>query len=139
MFGKIVLPVDLSDRHGPAVNAALDLGREGGGEIVLLHVIETILGVGMDEERAFYNRLEQAARLHLVQLGRQFESCQVRWRPEIRYGPRAQQIARYALEAGAELIVLTAPRFDPLNPGGGWGSLSWKVSFLVPCPVLLVK
>jgi nucleotide-binding universal stress UspA family protein len=139
MFTKIVLPVDLSDRHGPAVNLALDLTRPAGGEVVLLHVIETLVGVGLDEERPFYNRLEQAARKHLERLGSEFERRDIPWRAQVRYGRRAPQIARYAAEAGADLIVLTAPRFDPLDPGGGWGSLSWKIGFLSPCPVLLVK
>jgi nucleotide-binding universal stress UspA family protein len=139
MFSKIVLPVDLSDRHRPAVNLALDLAREGGGEIILLHVIETLVGVGMEEERPFYHRLETTARQHLVRLAEEFDRHKVPWRAEVRYGRRAPQIARFATEAGADLIVLTAPRFDPLDPGAGWGSLSWKVSFLTPCPVLLVK
>jgi nucleotide-binding universal stress UspA family protein len=139
MFTKIVLPVDLSDRHRPVVNLALDLARQAGGEVVLLHVIEEMGGVGRDEERALDNRLEQAAQQHLERLGSEFESRKVLWQAAVRYGRRAPQIARYAVEAGADLIVLPAPRFDSLDPGGGWGSLSWKVGFLVLCPVLLVK
>jgi hypothetical protein len=37
------------------------------------------------------------------------------------------------------MIVLTAPRLDPNNPGASWGSLSYKISMLASCPVLLVK
>ena len=61
------------------------------------------------------------------------------WRAEVRSGTRAPDVVRYAGEVGADLIVLTAPRFDPEHPAAGWGSLSYKVGILSSCPVLLVK
>jgi hypothetical protein len=39
----------------------------------------------------------------------------------------------------ADLIVLTAPRIDPDHPVAGWASLSFKISLLAECPILLVK
>jgi nucleotide-binding universal stress UspA family protein len=63
----------------------------------------------------------------------------VSWRPEVRYGDRAWESVRCAVEAAADLILLTAPRIDPADPGTGWGSLSYKIGVLAPCPVLLVK
>jgi nucleotide-binding universal stress UspA family protein len=48
-------------------------------------------------------------------------------------------VVRYAAEGKVDLIVLTAPRFDKNHPAVGWGSLSYKVGMLAPCPVLLVK
>jgi hypothetical protein len=35
--------------------------------------------------------------------------------------------------------VLTSPAVNPNNLAEGWGSLSFKVSVVAPCPVLLVK
>jgi hypothetical protein len=49
------------------------------------------------------------------------------------------EIIRYATEAKADLIIAIAPRVDPKNVAAGWGSLSYKISLLSPCPVLLVK
>jgi nucleotide-binding universal stress UspA family protein len=139
MFKKILLPVDLSDRHGPAVKVATELARQSSGEVLLLHVIELIGGISLEEERAFYNRLEKAARQHLGRLAAVLDTEKIPGRSEVRYGHRAPEVARYAAEAGADLIVLTAPRFDPQNPGAVWGSLSYKVGYLAACPVLLVK
>ncbi len=62
MFKKILAPIDLTDKHGPALNAAADLAKQAGGEIVLLHVIEVIAGLPLEEDKNFYGRLEQKAR-----------------------------------------------------------------------------
>jgi nucleotide-binding universal stress UspA family protein len=139
MFKNILLPVDLTERHQPVLDAAVELVRQSKGEITLLHVIEIIPGLSLDEERVFYNRLERMARAHLERLGQELTGRQVSWRLEVRYGHRAVEVARYAREQGSNLVVLTAPRLDPENPAAGWASLSYKIGLLSPCPVLLVK
>jgi nucleotide-binding universal stress UspA family protein len=139
MFKRILLPVDMSDKHGQAIQAAADLATQSGGEITLLHVIEVIAGLSMEEEKDFYRRLEKAARNHLSRLGQRLEERHVPWCAEIRYGNRAQEVVRYALERDGDLIVMTAPRIDPGHPDVGWGSLSYKIGILSSTPVLLVK
>jgi nucleotide-binding universal stress UspA family protein len=139
MFKTILLPVDLSDRHGPALDAALTLASQAGGEVVLLHVIEIIQGLPLDEEKGFYNRLEKAARTHLEKLRLVAKERNARCRGEILYGNRGRQILAFARESNVDLIVLTAPRMDPSQPAVGWGSLSYKVGIFSACPVLLVK
>jgi nucleotide-binding universal stress UspA family protein len=139
MFKKILLPVDLSDRHERALETAMGLAASSGAEVVLLHVIEVIAGLPLEEEKSFYLRLEKAARKHLSQLGERLAGRHLPWRMEITYGTRGREIVRYAGEAGADLVVLTAPRVDLDGVTTGWGSLSYKVGFFTPCPVLLVK
>ncbi len=139
VFTKILLPVDMSDIHAKAIDTAAELIRQSEGEVVLLHVIEVITGVPMEDERSFYNRLERAADGHLRKLGKQLEEQKVRWRMEILYGNRPREIVRYASEMRADLILLTAPRPQPANPLVGWGSLSYRIGMLSPCPVLIVK
>jgi nucleotide-binding universal stress UspA family protein len=139
MFRNLLLPLDLTDRHGPALSLAAEYAARGGGAITLLHVIEVIPGLSMEEEREFYARLERTARGHLARLGKRLEERKVSWRAEVRYGHRAEESARYAAEAGADLVIVTAPRLDPDNPLRSWGSLSYKIGILSPCPVLLVK
>jgi nucleotide-binding universal stress UspA family protein len=139
MFKKILLPIDLSDRHRPALDVAAELAGLRGGEVVLLHVIEVIAGLSMEEEKTFYSRLERVARSHLAPLENALKQRKVAWRAEVLYGHRGPEIVRYAKTISADLIVLTAPRLDPNNLVAGWGSLSHKVGLLSPCPVLLVK
>jgi nucleotide-binding universal stress UspA family protein len=139
MFQKILLPVDVSDKHGPALNMAAELAGAGKGEVLLLHVVEVISGLPMEEEKGFYGRLEKAARSHLEKLGARLKERKVPCRAEVIFGNRGPEVVRYAQTAGADLIVLTAPPIDPNNLASSWGSLSYKISLVAPCPVLLVK
>jgi nucleotide-binding universal stress UspA family protein len=138
MFTKIVMPLDLTDRHQPALDVAAQLAQQNHGEITLLHVIELIPGLPMEEEKTFYSRLERIARQHLERHATALAGRRVACRDKILFGHRATEIVRYAQDH-ADLVVLTAPRINPENVAAGWGSLSHKVSLLASCPVLLVK
>jgi nucleotide-binding universal stress UspA family protein len=137
MFKKILVPLDLTDKHGPALTIAAELAQQS-GQVALLHVIEVIPGLSRDEESDFYKRLERMARRHLERQAGLFADRKVPCRNEILFGSRAPEIARYAAEIEADLIVLTAPQIEPANPWS-WGSMSYKVGILARCPVLLVK
>jgi nucleotide-binding universal stress UspA family protein len=138
MFKKILVPVDLSDLHQQAMEIAEALAVESGGEVILLHVIEVIPELWMEQERDFYARIEQRARAHLAQLGRRLGERKVSRREEVTYGNRSHEIVRYATETGIDLIVLSSHRVD-LNDPGSWGTLSHQIGILSQCPVLLVK
>src|SRR5712691_8871925 len=109
MFAQILVPVDLSDRNSKALDVAAELARQSKGCVVLLHVIEVMAGLPMEEEKVFYNRLERMARQHLGQLGQSLKSKKVAYREEVIYGNRAFEIVKYARDQGLELIVLTYP------------------------------
>ncbi len=138
MFKKILLPVDLTDRHQAALATARDLARFG-GEVVLLHVIEVIPGLAVEEDKEFYARLDRSAREHLAALTAALRAVQVPCRYEVILGNRARETVRYATTHGHDLILVTAPTFHPDNPASGLGSLVWKISLMAPCPILLVK
>jgi nucleotide-binding universal stress UspA family protein len=139
MFTKILLPVDLFDRHMQALEAVITLAKQSGGVVTLLHVIETIAGLALEEEKSFYKRLEKSARDHLTRLVEHLKYQQITWQMEILYGQRGPEVVRYAAEKKVDLIVLTSPRLDPKHPGVSWGSLSYRIGLLSQCPVLLVK
>jgi universal stress protein A len=139
MFRKILLPLDLADKHDDALQQAADLARPSGGEITLLHVVERIPGLEAKEDQEFYGRLEKAARDFLRRLSGRLPADVPPAQTAVRFGNRAAEVVRFAREAESDLIVLTCPPFNPENPGLSWGSLSWKISLLAACPVLLVK
>ena len=139
MFQKILVPVDLSDTHEQAIEIAAQLAGESHGQVILLHVVEVIPGLWVEEERDFYERIETVARDHLTRYGRRLEEMHVPKREEIIFGNRAEEIVRYAMEMGVDLIVLSSHRIDLKNPGAGWGTLSYKIGILSQCPVLLAK
>lgn len=139
MFKRILLPIDLSDKHAKAVELAANLAGQNGGEVVLIHVVELIAGLPIEEERAFYQRLEKTAHAHLEKLGERFKQRSVAWRARVFVGNRVPEIIRHAEEMKADLVVLTSPPVDPNNLLAGMGSMSYKIGLFSPCPVLLVK
>jgi nucleotide-binding universal stress UspA family protein len=139
MFRKIVVPLDLTHKHQKALETAAELAKQSGGEVTLVHVIELIHGLPVEEEKDFYNRLERIAREHLEGYGRLLRGRKLATRQEVFFGGRALEILRHAREAEADLVVLTAPTIEPGRPDVGLGSLSYKVGVFAPCPVLLVK
>jgi len=139
MFKRILLPLDLTDKHHAALQTAVELARNNHGEVILLHVVELIPGLGREDEAAFYQRLERRARDHLAHLGSGLTHKQTRWRAEVIFGNRAVDSAGFAAEQQVDLIVLTSPPFHPEYPMAGLGSMTWRISLLANCPVLLVK
>jgi nucleotide-binding universal stress UspA family protein len=139
MFQKILLPIDLSDKHGQAVESATRLAGQNSGEVILLHVIEVIPGLSMEEEKPFYGRLEKLAASHLEKIGKLLKHKHVHWRSVIVFGNRGAETVRYARENDIDLIIVTCPHVDPEHLATGWGSLSHKIGLAATCPVLLVK
>ncbi len=138
MFKKILLPLDLTDRHAEAVQIAIGLAREG-GEVTLLHVVELIPGLPRDEEPTFYNRLERKAVAHLERWGSTIAAEKVPVRAEVVFGDRVREVVGYAARAEADVIVLGSQRLEPDRPAAGLGSLSYRIGLFCNCPVLLVK
>ena len=139
MFKQILVPVDLTDAHGRALDIAAELAGPGGGQVTVLHVIELIAGLSHEEGKDFYGRLERKARKHVAGLGARLAAREVACRAEVAFGNRAAEILRYAQQNGTDLVVLTSHRIDPQQGAVGLGTLSHSVGILSPCPVLLVK
>jgi nucleotide-binding universal stress UspA family protein len=139
MFKHILLPVDLSNKHTSALETAAELAAPAGGTVTLLHVIEVIQGMSKDEEKPFYDRLERLAHRHLETLGQHLAQRKIAWQAVLLYGARAQETVRYAREKSVDLIVMTSPRMDPDHLRQSFGSLSYPIAFVAPCPVLLVR
>lgn len=139
MFKNILLPLDLTEKHAAALRVAGELAQLSKGNVTLLHIVELIPGLSLEEEKTFYDRLERVARAHLERLGQQLAKQHVSWKAEVRIGRRAPDSVAYAVENGVDLIILSAPRIDPAKPEMGWGSMSYKIGLLSQSPVLLVK
>lgn len=138
MFETLLVPIDLTDRNARAIEVAAEIIRQGGGDVTLLHVIET-LDLPYEELEEFYGRLEERAREQLDAVAEPLRHAGVNVDQEVVYGRRAEEVLRYADEHRVDLIVMNSHRVDPENPGAGWTTLSYQVAILAQCPVLLVK
>lgn len=139
MYKKILLPLDLTDKHEPAVHAAVEFAKGAGGSVTLLHVIELIPGLPRDEDRDFYDRLERRAKAHLDKISKQLAAQKIDHRQVVVFGHRLEETVREIVDEKHDLVIVTSPVFDPSKPATGWGSLSFKISILSPAHVLVVK
>lgn len=139
MFRKILVPVDLSQQNLGAVEMAAGLATSSDGELILLHVIETIDDVPYEEIKDFYSGIEAKARELMEELVSQLDEPPVRIERRVSYGRRIREILTVAAEIGADLLVVHSHRIEPGRSGGGLGTLSHEVAVLADIPVLLVK
>jgi nucleotide-binding universal stress UspA family protein len=137
MFRKILVPVDMTDRHERTLVIAADLATWSKGELTLLHVVQEIHG--LSQETGLYERLEDAARVYLDKQLAKLRGRVTAVRGEIRIGDRGPEVIRYAREISSDLIVLTSHPVDPASPAADWASFSHLIGIASPCPVLLVK
>jgi universal stress protein F len=141
MFQNIVVPADLTERNRDAVAMAARLVSSEGGKVHLLHVIETIPGFSLDEEKDFYEKLEKAATEHLDKLAEPLREQGIAFGAEVAYGPRAKTILEESERLEADLIVVSSHRASARGGRAqeGWGTLSYQIGIFADLPVLLVK
>ena len=136
-FRHVLIPSDLTARAQPALDLVTTLALPAGSRITLLHVIETIDGLGARELKSFYARLAKKARTTLSTLAKRPTRTPIE--VAVVQGRRADTIVSFAAANGVDLIVLPSHRVNPSMVNRDWGSISYKVSILAQCPVLLVK
>lgn len=139
MYRRILLPLDLADRHRPVLDRAAELCEPASGWVALLHVIETIHDVSHEELAGFYRSLRERAERLLQESGDELRKLGIDVRTEIVLGRRASEILRYARDLECDLIVMRSHVPEPDRPGGGLGTLSHQVALFSHCTVLLVK
>lgn len=149
MFQHILVPVDFTEKNRRALDIAINLARVGQGTVSVLHVIELIFDTPVEESTAFYSKLEKQAAQKMKALlapytatshaTAQTRETGVKLEQKIIYGSRVQAITHFAQEQAIDLIVMNSHKIDLNEPTHGWGTISYKVSVLADCPVLLVK
>jgi len=139
MFHRILVPTDLTERATKALDLALSLAAPTGAKIVLLHVIETVHGLELEDAKPFYRKLEQNAERSMAAAIHGLRKTHAEPVQEIVYGDRSEEIVKFAESHNIELIVLASHKITPSGLGRDWGTISYKVGILAQCPVLLVK
>jgi nucleotide-binding universal stress UspA family protein len=137
---RILCPTDFSDDAGYALHIALDLARQNGGSVLLLHVADTLGAEGLTYSEAT-TRLQPEAHVRGLQeqLRRQAPpDAGVPVRFLLREGSPAPEIERAAREEGCDLVVLGTHGRTGLAHLL-MGSIAERVVRTAPCPVLVVK
>jgi nucleotide-binding universal stress UspA family protein len=139
MFLKILIPVDLADRHEPSLEVAARLATPSVGEVRVLHVIELLRDLPREADPKFYQRLEDKSRARLDAFTARLQEKGVSARPVVLFGERVREVLRYAAQEAVDLIVLTSHPVDPDEPGGGLATMSYLIGIAAKCPVMLIK
>ena len=139
MFKNILVPTDFLDDNQHALEIAVRLCSMDSGKICLLHVIEVIQNTTFKEFEDFYSSLEKRSFEGLNTIIDRLNLTETAVDPQVVYGNRTHEIVRYAEENNVDLIIMKSHKVDLEERSQGWGTISYKVSILAQCPVLLVK
>lgn len=139
LFRRILVPLDFTDANERSLEAARRVAAPGGTLIKLLHVVEIVQNIPFQELEEFYRSMEEKARKEIEQIASRLRTGGIDVETEVAFGRRDREILRFASEFGADLIVLSSHQFDPERPAASWGTISYKVSLVSPCPVLLMR
>ncbi len=139
-FRHLLVPVDFAPKNQAALEAALEFASATSAKVTLLHVIERIDVSEDDEETAsFYDELQQRAAAEFERQAQQFLAAGLAAEFELRFGRRVEEIVRSLSELKADLVILASHQVDAAEPVRSLNSLSYQVSMLATCPVMLVK
>ncbi|MGI9470978.1 MAG: universal stress protein [Rubripirellula sp.] len=137
LFHHILVPVDFTSKNHAALSAAEQLAKQNAARISLLHVIEFIDFPEDDEITDFYDKLRARSATELDKLVSHLDPS-VDVTVDTIVSHRAHGIVTYAVDNSIDLIVMSSHPIDP-ERRGGWGTISYQVSALCHCPIMLVK
>jgi nucleotide-binding universal stress UspA family protein len=133
MFGRIIVATDLHASTRMSLRAACDLLRSD-GEVLLVHVIRPFATI---TDAAVYERMKAAAGAEMLALASAFKRQRgVEIVCLALVGSPGREIARIAEERQADLVILA---HDPVGDPATLGSVSYRVTHLAPCAVLVLK
>lgn len=139
-FQDILIPVDFTKKNRAAVDVAFEIAVENHARMTLLHVVERIEGLDDDPEvQDLYRRLQSGAESEMDALAARFAGTSVLVEQKVRFGNRAREIVQHCLDRGIDLVVMSSHPVDLAEPMRGWATVSYQVSILCPCSILLVK
>ena len=141
-FRRILVPVDFSKDAEAALELAIELAKETGGELHLLHAYElpasVTMAYGVAIPQSVWDGVQEAASARLAELLDRVKKAGVKATPHLVTAPAADAIADAAGAHHADLIVmgtrgLTGLRHVLL------GSVAERTIRIAPCPVLTLK
>src|SRR5208337_1270173 len=129
---RILYCTDFSDQSEEARDYAVSLAAEYTAELTLLHVLEDISSSSdiENETAQALERLEKRISPEARESGRT--------KAAVRIGKAYQQIIEFALESRTDLIVMGVRGRNDLDVAL-FGSTTYRVVQLGPCPVLVVR
>jgi len=140
MFDTILIAVDLSATNDVVLDRATALGASDCTEIILLHIIETLDGVSVEEDPEFYEELHENATKKMTPWAEQLQAAGFDVTARVDYGKQGQEIVAAARDTNADLVVMRSHVVDTnAESTDQVGTVSHQVALFAPCSVLLVR
>lgn len=137
-FQHLLVPLDFTEKNNSALEVAFEIAVHNRARVTLLHVVEPIPAVDA-ELRKFVDQLAVRAESELEERAQRFSQARIAVETKVHVGPRLREIVQASLDRAADLIVMSSHAIDPSRPVQSWNTLSYQVSVLCSCPILLVK
>jgi universal stress protein A len=141
-FSHILVPLDATGKNTAAVDIAFELAAQNRAVVSLLHVVQSIdtdADPPDDETEEFYNHIRQRAESELERMSQRFLDAELKCEVKVRVGDRLQEIIEFSKHHRVDLIVMSSHRIDPGHLVETWATLSYKVSVMSDCSMLMVK
>ncbi len=139
LFKKVLVPLDFTSKNDAALRVAADLAKQNDAHVTLIHVIEKIEYADDEEITDFYESLTQRARTMLRTCAEQFHRAHLPVTEEVVLGKTASTVVDYVTENQIDIVVLSSHKVNLDELPKGWATLSYQLSILCQCPVMLVK
>ncbi len=138
---KIVVPVDFSDASKPVLEYAVDVARDRGATLTLLHVIGVPLApfdpaYGVTADPKLLLTIQGEVEKRLGEMAERIVG--VAAEPRVEVGAPSREIVRFARDSGADLIVIGTHGRTGLRHVF-LGSVAETVVRQATCPVLVVR
>ena len=141
-FHKILVPLDFSKHADAALALAIELAKEHGAELHLLHAYElptaVTMAYGIAIPQAVWEGVQEAAATRLAEALDRVEAAGLEGTSHIATAPAADAIASAAATHGIDLIVMGTRGLTGLKHVL-LGSVAERTIRTAPCPVLTIK
>lgn len=141
-FDHVLVPVDFSTHSETALGVAIELAKEHGSELHLLHAYELPASVtmtyGLALPESVWKGVQEAGAARLAELAAQARAAEVRVKLHLVTGPASDAIVDNATALHADLVVMGTRGLTGLKHVV-LGSVAERAIRLAPCPVLTVK
>ena len=139
MFTHLLIPVDFTQKNDAAIQVATELAIRDAARVTLLHVIETIDNTESEEFANFYELLREKSTTQMASVAAPLEAAGIEVLQRIAFGKPLAEVVRESVDEPIDLVVVSSHKVEAARGASGWGTLSYQLSVLCPCPVLLVK
>ncbi|MGI9456800.1 MAG: universal stress protein [Aeoliella sp.] len=139
LFEHLMVPLDFTPKNDAAVKVVKDLALRDQAKVTLVHVVEAIDNTQSGEFAEFYEMLKEKACGRMESYAEALRVAGIEVAERLVVGRPVEAILEEIKQLDVDLLVLSSHQVELSKGARNWGTLSYQLSILSPCPALLVK